>query len=94
MGTQLANGLAFGLSGAYNTAVEYVNAINSLLSGLGGMPVFGLTAGGYYNGLSGGNSRISVTVPLSINGREGARAALTDINSMQGSRANRASRLG
>lgn len=94
VGTQLANGLAFGLSGAYNTAVEYVNAINSLLSGLGGMPVFGLTAGGYYNGLSGGNSRISVTVPLSINGREVARAALTDINSMQGSRANRASRLG
>lgn len=94
MGTQLANGLAFGLSGAYNTAVEYFNAINSLLSGLGGMPVFGLTAGGYYNGLSGGNSRISVTVPLSINGREVARAALTDINSMQGSRANRASRLG
>lgn len=94
VGNQLANGLAFGLSGAYNTAVEYVNAINSLLSGLGGMPVFGLTAGGYYNGLSGGNSRISVTVPLSINGREVARAALTDINSMQGSRANRASRLG
>ena len=94
VGTQLANGLAFGLSGAYNTAVEYVNAINSLLSGLGGMPVFGLTAGGYYNGLSGGNSRISVTVPLSINGREVARAAMTDINSMQGSRANRASRLG
>lgn len=94
VGTQLANGLAFGLSGAYNTAVEHVNAINSLLSGLGGMPVYGLTAGGYYNGLSGGNSRISVTVPLSINGREVARAALPDINSMQGSRANRASRLG
>lgn len=94
VGTQLANGLAFGLSGAYNTAVEYVNAINSLLSGLGGMPVYGLTAGGYYNGLSGGNSRISVTVPLSINGREVARAALPDINRMQGSRTNRASRLG
>lgn len=94
VGTQLANGLAFGLSGAYNTAVEHVNAINSLLSGLGGMPVYGLTAGGYYNGLSSGNSRISVTVPLSINGREVARAALPDINSMQGSRANRASRLG
>lgn len=94
VGTQLANGLAFGLSGAYNTAVEYVNAINNLLNGLGGMPVYGLTAGGYYNGLSGGNSRISVTVPLSINGREVARAALPDINSMQGSRANRASRLG
>ena len=94
VGTQLANGLAFGLSGANNTAVEHVNAINSLLSGLGGMPVYGLTAGGYYNGLSSGNSRISVTVPLSINGREVARAALPDINSMQGSRANRASRLG
>lgn len=94
VGTQLANGLAFGLSGAYNTAVEYVNAINSLLSGLGGDPTFGLSAGGYYNGLGGGTSRINVTVPLSINGREVARAALTDINSMQGSRANRASRLG
>lgn len=94
VGIQLANGLAIGLASAYNTAVEHVNAINSLLNGLGGMPVYGLTAGGYYNGLSGGNSRISVTVPLSINGREVARAALTDINSMQGSRANRASRLG
>lgn len=94
VGIQLANGLAIGLASAYNTAVEHVNAINSLLNGLGGMPVYGLTAGGYYNGLSGGNSRISVTVPLSINGREVARAALPDINSMQGSRANRASRLG
>lgn len=94
VGTQLANGLAFGLSGAYNTAVEHVNAINSLLSGLGGMPVYGLTAGGYYNGLSGGNSRISVTVPLSINGREIARATLSNLNSMQGARASRASRIG
>ena len=94
VGIQLANGLAIGLASAYNTAVEHVNAINSLLNGLGGMPVYGLTAGGYYNGVSGGNSRISVTVPLSINGREVARAALSDINSMQGSRANRASRLG
>ncbi len=94
VGIQLANGLAIGLASAYNTAVEHVNAINSLLNGLGGMPVYGLTAGGYYNGLSGGNSRISVTVPLSINGREVARAALPDINRMQGSRTNRASRLG
>lgn len=94
VGTQLANGLAFGLSGAYNTAVEYVNAINSLLSGLGGDPTFGLSAGGYYNGLGGGTSRINVTVPLSINGREIARATLSDINSMQGARASRASRIG
>lgn len=94
VGTQLANGLAFGLSSAYNTAVEYVNAINSLLSGLGGDPTFGLSAGGYYNGLGGGTSRINVTVPLSINGREVARAALSDINSMQGARTSRASRLG
>lgn len=94
VGTQLANGLAFGLSGAYNTAVEYVNAINSLLSGLGGDPTFGLSAGGYYNGLGGGTSRINVTVPLSINGREVARATLSDINSMQGARASRASRIG
>lgn len=93
VGTQLANGLAFGLSGAYNTAVEYVNAINSLLSGLGGDPTFGLSAGGYYNGLGGGTSRINVTVPLSINGREVARATLSDINSMQGARASRASRI-
>lgn len=94
VGTQLANGLAFGLSGAYNTAVEYVNAINSLLSGIGGDPTFGLSAGGYYNGLGGGTSRINVTVPLSINGREVARATLSDINSMQGARASRASRIG
>lgn len=94
VGTQLANGLAFGLSGAYNTAVEYVNAINSLLSGLGGDPTFGLSAGGYYNGLGGGTSRINVTVPLSINGREIARATLSNLNSMQGARASRASRLG
>lgn len=94
VGTQLANGLAFGLSGAYNTAVEYVNAINSLLSGLGGDPTFGLSAGGYYNGLGGGTSRINVTVPLSINGREIARATLSDLNSMQGARASRASRIG
>lgn len=94
VGTQLANGLAFGLSGAYNTAVEYVNAINSLLSGLGGDPTFGLSAGGYYNGLGGGTSRINVTVPLSINGREIARATLSNLNSMQGARASRASRIG
>lgn len=94
VGTQLANGLAFGLSGAYNTAVEYVNAINSLLSGLGGDPTFGLSAGGYYNGLGGGTSRINVTVPLSINGREIARATLSNLNSMQGERASRASRIG
>lgn len=94
VGTQLANGLAFGLSGAYNTAVEYVNAINSLLSGLGGDPTFGLSAGGYYNGLGGGTSRINVTVPLSINGREIARATLSNLNSMQGAKARRASRLG
>ena len=94
VGTQLANGLAFGLSGAYNTAVEYVNAINSLLSGLGGDPTFGLSAGGYYNGLGGGTSRINVTVPLSINGREIARATMSNLNSMQGAKARRASRLG
>ena len=94
VGIQLANGLAFGLSSAYNTAVEYVNAINSLLSGLGGDPTFGLSAGGYYNGLGGGTSRINVTVPLSINGREIARATLSNLNSMQGARASRASRLG
>lgn len=94
VGIQLANGLAFGLSSAYNTAVEYVNAINSLLSGLGGDPTFGLSTGGYYNGLGGGTSRINVTVPLSINGREVARATLSDLNSMQGARASRASRLG
>lgn len=94
VGIQLANGLAFGLSSAYNTAVEYVNAINSLLSGLGGDPTYGLSAGGYYSGLGGGTSRINVTVPLSINGREVARATLSDLNSMQGSRASRASRLG
>ena len=94
VGIQLANGLAFGLSSAYNTAAEYVNAINSLLSGLGGDPTFGLSAGGYYNVLGGGTSRINVTVPLSINGREIARATLSNLNSMQGARASRASRLG
>lgn len=91
-GIKLGNGLAAGLSNAYNTTLNYVNAINSLLSGVGNTPAYGLSGGGYYNGM-GGTSRIKVTVPLSINGREVARATMPYINSMQGQQTSRESRI-
>ena len=91
-GIKLGNGLAAGLSSAYNTTLNYVNAINSLLSGVGNGPLYGLSGGGYYNGM-GGTSRIKVTVPLSINGREVARATMPYINSMQGQQTSRESRV-
>lgn len=96
VGIQAQNGLSKGFAAAYITTVGWINQINaaisSLGSGLGNMPLYGLSGGGYYNGM-GGTSRIKVTVPLSINGREVARATMPYINSMQGQQTNRASRV-
>lgn len=96
VGIQVQNGLSKGFAAAYITTVGWINQINaaisSLGSGLGNMPLYGLSGGGYYNGM-GGTSRIKVTVPLSINGREVARATMPYINTMQGQQTNRASRV-
>nr|DAR14795.1 MAG TPA: hypothetical protein [Caudoviricetes sp.] len=96
VGISAQNGLSKGFAAAYITTVDWVNRINaaaaSLGSGLGAVPTYGLSNGGYFGGTLGRN-RLSVTVPLSINGREIARATASDISAIQGQQSSRASRL-
>lgn len=96
VGINAQNGLSKGFAAAYITTVDWVNRINaaaaSLGSGLGAVPTYGLSNGGYFGGALGRN-RLSVTVPLNINGREIARATFDESNSLQGRQTSRASRL-
>lgn len=96
VGISAQNGLSKGFAAAYITTVDWVNRINaataSLGSGLGAVPTYGLSNGGYFGGTLGRN-RLSVTVPLNINGREVARAITGDVSAIQGQQSNRASRL-
>ena len=96
VGINAQNGLSKGFAAAYITTVDWVNRINaaaaSLGSGLGAVPTYGLSNGGYFGGTLGRN-RLSVTVPLNINGREIARATFDESNSLQGRQTSRASRL-
>lgn len=96
VGISAQNGLSKGFAAAYITTVDWVNRINaaaaSLGSGLGAVPTYGLSNGGYFGGALGRN-RLSVTIPLNINGREVARATASDISAIQGQQSSRASRL-
>lgn len=96
VGISAQNGLSKGFAAAYITTVDWVNRINaaaaSLGSGLGAVPTYGLSNGGYFGGTLGRN-RLSVTIPLNINGREVARATASDISAIQGRQSSRASRL-
>lgn len=96
VGISAQNGLSKGFAAAYITTVDWVNRINaaaaSLGSGLGAVPTYGLSNGGYFGGTLGRN-RLSVTIPLNINGREVARATASDISAIQGQQSSRASRL-
>ena len=96
VGISAQNGLSKGFAAAYITTVDWVNRINaaaaSLGSGLGAVPTYNLSNGGYFGGTLGRN-RLSVTVPLNINGREIARATFDESNSLQGKQTSRASRL-
>lgn len=96
VGISAQNGLSKGFAAAYITTVDWVNRINaaaaSLGSGLGAVPSYSLSNGGYFGGTLGRN-RLSVTVPLNINGREIARATFDESNSLQGRQTSRASRL-
>lgn len=96
VGISAQNGLSKGFAAAYITTVDWVNRINaaaaSLGSGLGAVPTYGLSNGGYFGGTLGRN-RLSVTVPLNINGREVARAITGDVSAIQGQQSSRASRL-
>ena len=96
VGISAQNGLSKGFAAAYITTVDWVNRINaaaaSLGSGLGAVPSYSLSNGGYFGGALGRN-RLSVTVPLNINGREVARATFDESNSLQGRQTSRASRL-
>lgn len=96
VGISAQNGLSKGFAAAYITTVDWVNRINaaaaSLGSGLGAVPTYGLSNGGYFGGTLGRN-RLSVTVPLNINGREVARAITGDVSAIQGQQTSRASRL-
>jgi hypothetical protein len=96
VGISAQNGLSKGFAAAYITTVDWVNRINaaaaSLGSGLGAVPTYGLSNGGYFGGTLGRN-RLSVTVPLNINGREVARAITGDVSARQGQQSSRASRL-
>lgn len=96
VGISAQNGLSKGFAAAYITTVDWVNRINaaaaSLGSGIGAVPTYGLSNGGYFGGTLGRN-RLSVTVPLNINGREIARATFDESNSLQGRQTSRASRL-
>lgn len=96
VGISAQNGLSKGFAAAYITTVDWVNRINaaaaSLGSGLGAVPTYNLSNGGYFGGTL-GRSRLSVTVPLSINGREVARAITGDVSAIQGQQSSRASRL-
>lgn len=96
VGISAQNGLSKGFAAAYITTVDWVNRINaaaaSLGSGLGAVPTYGLSNVGYFGGTLGRN-RLSVTVPLNINGREIARATFDESNSLQGRQTSRASRL-
>lgn len=96
VGISAQNGLSKGFAAAYITTVDWVNRINaaaaSLGNGLGAVPTYSLSNGGYFGGTLGRN-RLSVTVPLNINGREIARATFDESNSLQGRQTSRASRL-
>ena len=96
VGISAQNGLSKGFAAAYITTVDWVNRINaaaaSLGSGLGAVPTYGLSNGGYFGGTLRRN-RLSVTIPLNINGREVARATASDISAIQGQQSSRASRL-
>lgn len=96
VGISAQNGLSKGFAAAYITTVDWVNRINaaaaSLGSGLGAVPSYSLSNGGYFGGTLGRN-RLSVTIPLNINGREVARATFDESNSLQGRQTSRASRL-
>lgn len=96
VGISAQNGLSKGFAAAYITTVDWVNRINaaaaSLGSGLGAVPSYSLSNGGYFGGTLGRN-RLSVTIPLNINGREVARATASDISAIQGRQSSRASRL-
>lgn len=96
VGISAQNGLSKGFAAAYITTVDWVNRINaaaaSLGSGLGAVPSYSLSNGGYFGGALGRN-RLSVTIPLNINGREVARATASDISAIQGQQSSRASRL-
>lgn len=96
VGISAQNGLSKGFAAAYITTVDWVNRINaaaaSLGSGLGAVPTYGLSNGGYFGGTLGRN-RLSVTIPLNINGREVARAITGDVSAIQGQQTSRASRL-
>lgn len=96
VGISAQNGLSKGFAAAYITTVDWVNRINaaaaSLGSGLGAVPSYNLSNGGYFGGTLGRN-RLSVTIPLNINGREIARATASDISAIQGQQSSRASRL-
>lgn len=96
VGISAQNGLSKGFAAAYITTVDWVNRINaaaaSLGSGLGAVPTYNLSNGGYFGGTLGRN-RLSVTIPLNINGREVARATASDISAIQGQQSSRASRL-
>ena len=96
VGISAQNGLSKGFAAAYITTVDWVNRINaaaaSLGSGLGAVPTYGLSNGGYFGGTLGRN-RLSVTIPLNINGREVARAITGDVSARQGQQTSRASRL-
>lgn len=96
VGISAQNGLSKGFAAAYITTVDWVNRINaaaaSLGSGLGAVPSYSLSNGGYFGGALGRN-RLSVTIPLNINGREIARATFDESNSLQGRQTSRASRL-
>lgn len=96
VGISAQNGLSKGFAAAYITTVDWVNRINeaaaSLGSGLGAVPSYNLSNGGYFGGTLGRN-RLSVTIPLNINGREVARATASDISAIQGQQSSRASRL-
>lgn len=96
VGISAQNGLSKGFAAAYITTVDWVNRINaaaaSLGSGLGAVPSYNLSNGGYFGGTLGRN-RLSVTIPLNINGREIARATFDESNSLQGRQTSRASRL-
>lgn len=96
VGISAQNGMSKGFAAAYITTVDWVNRINaaaaSLGSGLGAVPSYSLSNGGYFGGALGRN-RLSVTIPLNINGREVARATAGDISAIQGQQSSRASRL-
>lgn len=96
VGISAQNGMSKGFAAAYITTVDWVNRINaaaaSLGSGLGAVPSYSLSNGGYFGGALGRN-RLSVTIPLNINGREVARATASDISAIQGQQSSRASRL-